>query len=713
MPDSNELLSSDSPLIHPNQDELEYSAFAQYVAKAVVTMVPSNGLVMSLNGSWGYGKTTALNFIIHYLQQYDPAQKPIIVKFNPWWFSDREDLTRLLISQINTSLGKKEYKEIKKKIADFAELISKIPGIPGLEAGSFLADRLRKQSEISSLKIAIGNLLLAKNKKIIVIIDDIDRLSADEIRELFRTIKAVADFPNTIYLLAFDNKVVINALEKDFTASGSDYLEKIVQVPFSLPIPDKISLQRLLFSKLDHILVGTPSELFDKAYWTNVYYDGIDDLISSPRDVTRLFNALRTTYPALVGEVNPVDLIAIEAIRVFLPQFYEIIREHSELLSGSSPIGQNAQVKTERKSTFERWLDLVTEKDRNALKKLMSRLFPLFSQAFGGTTYSGEFLKTWEKQLRVCSPGHFPIYFRFSISSEEISNAEMKTFLATSSDPNAFGEALIEFSKKHRRDGSSRLRMILEKLEAYTQDIPLEQIPGIVGSFFDVGDNLLIKEDEPKEFFSMGNDMRVARLIYQLISRVTQDQRFAILKEAIESGRGVSVTEDYVAILGQEHGKFGGEIQHLEADREVNSGQLQELEALALKKIRDAAENGKLIDVPILRGILPQWNDWSGNDTEVREWVSKVTVTDENLAKFIYCFENVQRSQTIGEYALREKYRVDPEWVQKYINPDDIYLRVKTLIGNINIPENYQKAASQFVKEYEMRKQGIDPNQRF
>jgi predicted KAP-like P-loop ATPase len=382
MPDLNELLSSDSPLINPDHDELEYSAFAQSIAKAITSMVPSNGLVMSLNGSWGFGKTTALNFIVHYLQQYDTAQKPIIVKFNPWWFSNREDLTRLLISQINTALGKKDYKEIKRKIADFAELISKIPVVPGVEAGGFLADRLRKKSEISYLKDSIGKLLIAKNKKILVIIDDIDRLEAEEIRELFRTIKAVADFPNTIYLLAFDNKVVLNALEKDFTASGSDYLEKIVQVPFSLPIPDKISLQRLLFSKLDHILIGTPSELFDKAYWTNVYFDGIDDLISSPRDVTRLFNALRTTYPALVGEVNPVDLIAIEAIRVFLPQFYEIIREHSELLAGSSPIGQNSQMIADRKATFERWLDLVAEKDRNALKKLMSRLFPRFSQTF-------------------------------------------------------------------------------------------------------------------------------------------------------------------------------------------------------------------------------------------------------------------------------------------------------------------------------------------
>ena len=513
MPESNELLSSDSPLIHPDQDELEYSAFAQSIAKAIVSMVPSNGLVMSLNGSWGFGKTTVLNFIIHYLQQYDTAQKPIIVKFNPWWFSNREDLTRLLISQIYTALGKKDYKEIKKKIADFAELISKIPGVPGVAAGSFFADKLRRQSEISSLKDEIGKLLLAKKNKIFVIIDDIDRLSAEEIRELFRTIKAVADFPNIIYLLAFDNKVVISALEKDFTSSGSDYLEKIVQVPFSLPIPDKISLRRLLFSKLDKVLAGTPPELFDNAYWTNVYYDGIDDLISSPRDVTRLFNALRTTYPALNGEVNPVDLIAVEAIRIFVPQFHEIIREHGELLSGVPELGQNPQMMAQKRSTFESWLGLVPQKDKNSIQRLMSRLFPMYSQTFGGTAYSSGFSKTWQKQLRVCSPEYFPVFFRFSISSEGISNAEMKVFLAKSSKPKDFGEALLEYSKQHQRDGSTRLRILLEKLEAYTQEIPIEQISGIVSSFFDVGDDLFIKEDEPKEFFSIGNEMRIARLI--------------------------------------------------------------------------------------------------------------------------------------------------------------------------------------------------------
>ena len=57
--------------------------------------------------------------------------------------------------------------------------------------------------------------------------------------------------------------------------------------------------------------------------------EGIDPLIQVPRDVVRFTNTLSVTYPAVCGEVNPVDFIALEAIRNFLPDLYDIIRKNS------------------------------------------------------------------------------------------------------------------------------------------------------------------------------------------------------------------------------------------------------------------------------------------------------------------------------------------------------------------------------------------------
>ena len=711
------MFSSDKPLIHPDQDELDYSPFAEIMAKTIVNMSPPDGLVIALNGPWGAGKTTVLNFVVHYLKQYDLASQPIIVYFNPWWFSDSENLVRLLINQIRVALGEKDFTELKKKLADFAEVMSSIPSIPGFGlggVGKFFADKARNQPDIVSLKESIGKLLEKTKKKILIIIDDIDRLPAEETREIFRIIKAVAGFPSTIYLLSFDDSVVIDALEQGFVTSGKDYLEKIVQVPFVLPKPEKTSLRRLLFSKLESVLIDTPEELFDKTYWTNTYFEGIDHFILTPRDVTRLINALRATYPALVGEVNPVDYIAVETIRVFSPKFYEIIQANGDQLTGvHSTWGRNTQEIAGEKAMYEQWLEVVSNQDRGGLKKLMSRLFPKFAGAYGGPNYAPDYIRIWQKQLRVSSPDHFSVYFRFSISPDSVSTAELKVLLNKASSQEEFGEALIAYSNQHRRDGRTRLRVVLDRLEAYTQDLPIDKIPAVVKSFFNIGDQLLKKEDEQRGLFEIDNEMQMMRIIYQLLSRLSQEQRYLILKDAVTKGNAIGFIESYVATLGQEHGKFGVEIRKSESEREVNNEQLDKLESIALKKIRKTAKQGTLFDSPNLISILFRWKAWSGSENEVKKWVIKITATDKNLAKFIYYFGKVTRSQTFGDIAVKQKYRLDSEWIRPFADPDLIYPRVQNILTQADIPDDYKKAAEQFCKEYEMRQRGENPDARY
>ena len=86
---------------------------------------------------------------------------------------------------------------------------------------------------------------------------DIDRLTEDEVAELFGVVKGLADFPNTIYVLAFDREQVANALSGRTAEAGFDYLEKIVQVPFELPLPERESLHAIFFDHLKEI-VGDP-----------------------------------------------------------------------------------------------------------------------------------------------------------------------------------------------------------------------------------------------------------------------------------------------------------------------------------------------------------------------------------------------------------------------------------------------------------------------
>src|SRR6185312_13425701 len=141
--------------------------------------------------------------------------------------------------------------------------------------------------------------------------------------------------------------------------------EKIIQVPFEMPPTDRVALHSTLFNRLNEVLSETPEGLFDQTYWTNVFYDGIDELFKVPRDVIRFANTLSVTYPSVAGEVNPVDFVAIEALRVFLPNVYDVIRSNPEEFSGvRSDSSYGANNNDARQAFHHEWQQAIPQRLR-------------------------------------------------------------------------------------------------------------------------------------------------------------------------------------------------------------------------------------------------------------------------------------------------------------------------------------------------------------
>nr|WP_199332130.1 P-loop NTPase fold protein [Anabaena lutea] len=698
-------MSADNPLTNPKDDKLGYAFFAENLANSICKMSPPDGLVMAVYAPWGSGKSTLLNFIIHYLEQKPEDEQPTVVPFNPWWFSGQEDLTKSFFDQLRGVVNEKWKSQGNLFLKQLDSLADRVSTIPDAKAKIFatVVKTLRQPKDIYKLKEQIEKTLRDQNKRILVVIDDIDRLTAEEIRQLFRVIKAVANFPNVIYLLLFDKDVVVKALKGIQEMDGEAYLEKIVQVPFELPLPDKLSLRRLFEADLQKIFADTPEELFQKDHWREVYLQGIEHFITTPRSIRRLINTLMVTYPAVKGEVNSVDFLAIETIRVFCPLIYNVVRHNSEIFSSYrlNPTLASFMNDEEMSQFHNDWIKQIDEKDKKAVKNIMMLIFPGIRKAIRQQNLitTSEGLVRYRNQLRICVGEIFPRYFRLAIPEGDISNAEMKAISALANDSQAFAEKLLELSNQIRPDGTSRLKLFLQLFRTLDEkDIPLNVISSILEALFQVGDKLLTVNDRINSFFHIGTKDEIEFLIEKILERIEKENRGKLLQETMQNGKAIFTIVWLIVVLRQQHSKPEATSSKPEEERLLNAQQLEELERLALDKIRKSAiQRDKiqydLLKVPKLQEILDFWRDLGGVE-EIKEWVKKVIEKDQNLVELL---ENMLFKDIKGSYKL------DPQWLSPYLEASEIINRVRNLAEDAGLTETQKVAIQQYIKEYEMR----------
>lgn len=703
-------LSADRPSSDPQDDLFGHAPFAESLASSICRYPGNDGLVLALYGPWGSGKSTVLSYVRHFLEQRPEAEQPVIVTFNPWWFSGQENLARAFLGQLQAVLPAKseKFKKLGDLLGDFAEGVGGLIDLSGMTggAGSKIGKLIglmtkRKPKDVPALKSEISKILREAGKRILVVIDDIDRLTPEETRQLFTVIKALADFPNVVYLLAFDREVAAQAIEQQSGIPGERYLEKIIQVPFELPPVDRVALRAALFKRLDEVLGDTSDGLFDQSYWTNAFHDGIDPLIQVPRDVVRFTNTLSVTYPAVRGEVNPVDFIALEAIRVFLPSLYDVIRTNQDKFSGHSRDNRYDGDQRAIAAFHDQWAQALPEQLRSSTRALLERIFPKIGQM----GYGADWLTQWRRSLRACHPDVFPTYFRMTVPPGAVRRSEMLALLNLAKTPAALGDALVQATNVKRPDGLSKARALLERLMDHVEkDIPDEHIPVFIGVLFDIGDSLVLESDE-RGSFDFGNESRVTRAVYHLLKRVDRPQRKTLLKTAIDQGRAVGVQRYLIASLSDEHEKAskGGEEALIDADA------LDELKASWLIGLETKFSEAQLLAHVQLARVLYAWCAW-GDHNETRAWCEAATTSDDGLLNFLTKFCSHTRSQTMGDWAVRLHPRLNPTWLERYVDTSACAQRLIDLRQAGVVPDTAREAVDQFLKEFEMLKAGKNPD---
>ena len=333
---------ADNPISTASEDLLQRSKFVERIVREIKMTDASQGYVMAVMGQWGSGKTSALNLVKERLSD----SGTILVEYNPWLLSGVEELVDGLFREINAKLSKKgvKYRAAIDKIIDYGEMLTPLTSVPvvGTWANGVLMpfQVMAKQRNLQTTSVVeqkeqVAEVLANLDSSIVVIVDDIDRLDRTEVREIFKLVRLTANFPNVIYLLSFDRIRVENALAED-GVPGRAYLEKIVQNGFEIPMIPRKVLTREVAQALDSALEQVKVRL-DREVWDNTLLNIVVPAIKNMRDVRRLAMAVRSTAAALTDSVEVSDIVALESMRLFLPDAFWYLVAY-QLPEGNSKI---------------------------------------------------------------------------------------------------------------------------------------------------------------------------------------------------------------------------------------------------------------------------------------------------------------------------------------------------------------------------------------
>lgn len=333
---------ADNPISTASEDLLQRSKFAERIVREIDMIDASQGYVLAVMGQWGSGKTSVLNLVKEQLSN----SGTILVEYNPWLLSGVEELVDGLFREINAKLNKKgvKYRAAIDKIIDYGEMLTPLTSVPvvGAWANGVLMPfqvmakrRNLRTTSVVEQKEQVAEALANLDSSIVVIVDDIDRLDRTEVREIFKLVRLTANFPNVIYLLSFDRIRVENALAED-GVPGRAYLEKIVQNGFEIPMIPRKVLTREVAQALDSALEQVKVRL-DREVWDNTLLNIVVPAIKNMRDVRRLAMAVRSTAAALTDSVEVSDIVALESMRLFLPDAFWYLVAY-QLPEGNSKI---------------------------------------------------------------------------------------------------------------------------------------------------------------------------------------------------------------------------------------------------------------------------------------------------------------------------------------------------------------------------------------
>ena len=581
---------ADQPIESRDRDLLGRTPFAEGIARDLATVPADKGFTAAVVGEWGTGKTSVLNMVEETLKSESP--ETVVLRFNPWLFGGAHDLLIRFFSELGAQLGQSGAVSIKTVVGALLEFgaaaapLSTVPGASPLATVlRLVAKRLGRPQSLLDQHNKLKEVLAKLDCRIVVVIDDIDRLESGETRELIRLVRLTSDLPNMIFLLAFDWRHVAESLA-GAGEDGSAYLDKIVQVRYDLPMIRSSALRKELFDSLNKVLGGYEHLPLDQGVWERVFYDVVGPVIATLRDARRYVNSLPVALNAVGQEVALADLLGLEVIRVLRPTTFELLKSNATYLV--HPVSLAAQVKSvqERTTVLKNMLD--AERDPPpVLRALLAILFPATEEALGGMTHGPGWDDQWRRDRRVACEEVLRVYLQAGLDEGALEYSTVSRLVATLTDGDALERLLEELN-------ADELEEALDRLEDYQEKLPQEAIPIAVPVLANLMHKLSDTATAPT-FFNFSPRIKARRVIWVLLRQVRDPHVLRdLLNEAWDKIDNLSGHLEIMEIIGGP--KPNGTIAISENDAEMFFERLvDELSNASTEELRTEWNLGVLI----------------------------------------------------------------------------------------------------------------------
>ena len=669
--------NSDRPIESANQDLLGRSTFSKQLAEVIYKYSGRDGLVIGLFGKWGTGKTSILNIVVNEINSLseDSCDKPIIVKFSPWNYTDKDNLIslffRVLKNKLDIDNDEEKRKKIGKALTDYSDALDALLLVPMVGSGIAIllktiakaqGAELSKEVDLDVTRNHLEEVLSETNQKIIVIIDDIDRLTNSQIRDIFQLVKQVGNFPNIIYVLSMDRNVVCRALEEVHNIDGSEYLEKIVQIPFEIPVLMRPKLQEIFLMKLNNTIKGISDNIsWDEDIISQVFNNCIEPYVKTLRDVNRVINTFQFRYRLLYEEISLEDMLALTTIEVLEPQLYQWISNNKDLFCSKSVYSLRMYKNKDDYRSF-----VCDELKRLGINvdiaiKFLATLFPVFADDIDerGVGYISSNIR---EAMRIAQDERFDSYFVFDLSSVSIPRYIVSNCMNTL-DFNC----LMDTISKINDEGN--IEYFVDELGALVSKIPYNRLKLLAKVI--LKKEFEFKVDSSSSFFMLSIISKVEFLVESILSRIDDEfERYSIIKDVVETAtkNQLGVIASFINRIELSYGRLAGNEEY-KNQRLITLMHLEELEKTYISKINEITQSEFIIDINHFYIAFYLWECLDENQAQI--YLKKILKEDINILKFV-CSIAKRWNGTGGSgwYFVREHYST-------YISADTIYKKIQ------------------------------------